>query len=184
MKRISVISDSGTFILNGRTITLPKGEYYMDGKIVENATVDDMTRENVTINEIDDQGVLVLGSNDDRISVMDYIFSDSQESPVKDVKSKEEKIIDSLMPASGMLADYDFSPNHRLPNESDETFKTRRRINKAVFKLRMKEGINQWPADKGQFTDPLKQQRKALRTAKKANRVPISRLKRIEMGIA
>lgn len=91
----------------------------------------------------------------------------------------QDAYIKEVMPESGEVGDFIFGPAARKDGEAFEEYQLRRKIEKRMFKLRQKTGINAWPGRKGTFTDPLKRQRKALRAVSKQNRVGVPRSQRV-----
>lgn len=94
----------------------------------------------------------------------------------------EELVMKELMPESGMIEDFQFGPPFRLKGETLEHYHIRQKIDRKVYALRQKGGLNSWDAKKGQFTDPMKQIKKQNRKLKSINRTRLSRAQRREMG--
>ena len=80
----------------------------------------------------------------------------------------ENAEIQKMMPNSGKIYDFEFGPKERMPDESFQKYKLRRKVEAYILNTRLVRGINTWDASKhGCFTDPGKKQRKTFNKVKK-----------------
>jgi len=56
--------------------------------------------------------------------------------------SYEDKVIKALLPESGKITDYEFGPPQRLKAEPREFYVIRRKLEKQILKMRMRQGIS------------------------------------------
>lgn len=79
-------------------------------------------------------------------------------------KTSQQEIVDSLMPDSGQIIDFEFGTLARGEDEDFEHYQIRRKTEKEVLKRRLRGGINNWDtATKGQFTSERRQTIKKLK---------------------
>lgn len=74
----------------------------------------------------------------------------------------ENEEIQKMMPKSGKIYDFEFGPKERMPDETFQKYKLRRKVEAYILNTRLVQGINH-----GGFTDPGKKQRKTFNKVKK-----------------
>jgi hypothetical protein len=186
-----VILPAGTYELNGDKIMIEGNEVEVTERLENN---EDFSADENWLKE--EKKVLVIGDQKNEkigeaLSGMDIEYITNEEADrraraesLDRELSDEEKVLQQLMPASGMIEDFIFGPPKRLKDEPQAFYKHRMRIEKKVLKLRQSGGVNAWNTkEKGQYTDPLKQAKKENRKIKSANRIRLSRQQRKEMGL-
>lgn len=129
-------------------ICVGESKSIMINKISREAVMEVMEKEHVVI--VDDYAN-AAGSIRTELSSVGYDINPSRIVHSKKYDSYEDRVIKSLLPESGKIVDYEFGPPQRLKSEPREFYVIRRKLEKHMLKMRVKQGISSNSAQQTSF---------------------------------